>query len=104
MLQGKKLIPFFHDNPFSPKHNLENKYVLLDRDGVINEERKDYVKSLEELVIYNEALDGLRILREQGYRVIVLTNQSPIGRGIISEKTLKEIHKAIFIRMLFFEC
>jgi len=67
----------------------------LDRDGVINKERKDYVKCLQELVIYDEALDGLRFLREEGHRVIVLTN-SPIGRGIITEETLKEIHKTIF--------
>jgi len=97
MPRGKNLIPLFHDNPFVFKEdNLGNKFVLLDRDGVINEERKDYVKSLDELVIYDEALDGLKILREEGYRVIVLTNQSPIGRGIISEETLKEIHRAIF--------
>ncbi len=90
------LKPLFHDNPSGIKYGKSQKYVLLDRDGVINVERKNYVKSVNELIIYKETLKGLKILKENGYKVIVLTNQSPVGRGIITEEILREIHNKIF--------
>jgi len=90
------LKPLFHDNPLGTDCGKGQKYAFLDRDGVINVERKDYVKSVDELVIYEETLKGLKVLKENGYKVIVLTNQSSIGRGIITEEILKEIHNKIF--------
>ena len=90
------LKPLFHDNPLGTDCGKGQKYAFLDRDGVINVERKDYVKSVDELVIYEETLKGLKVLKENGYKVIVLTNQSPVGRGIITEEVLREIHNKIF--------
>ena len=66
--------------------------VLLDRDGVINRNRTDYVKSWEEFEFLPGSLEALRMLAEQGTRVIVVTNQSVVGRGIIPQDELDRIH------------
>ena len=68
------------------------KLVLLDRDGVLNEERRTYVKSVEELVFFPNALEALALLKEKGFTCVVTTNQSVVGRGIISQETLERIH------------
>jgi histidinol-phosphate phosphatase family protein len=67
--------------------------VFLDRDGVVNRNRDDYVKSWEEFEFLPRSLEALRILAGRGVRVIVVTNQSAVGRGIISEETLEGIHR-----------
>ena len=66
--------------------------VLLDRDGVINRNRTDYVKSWDEFEFLPGSLEALRMLAEQGTRVIVVTNQSVVGRGIIPQDELDRIH------------
>jgi D-glycero-D-manno-heptose 1,7-bisphosphate phosphatase len=57
--------------------------VFLDRDGVILQHRDDYVKSLAEAVVMPSALTALRRLAATPYRVVIATNQSLVGRGII---------------------
>ena len=71
---------------------MKNKAVFLDRDGVINEKRIDHVKSVDEFKIFSNVGDAIKLLRDKGYLVIIITNQSVIGRNIISEKKLDEIH------------
>lgn len=66
--------------------------VLLDRDGVINENRADYVKSREEFAFLPGALDALRLLAQHEARVVVVSNQSAVGRGIISAAALESIN------------
>jgi D-glycero-D-manno-heptose 1,7-bisphosphate phosphatase len=66
--------------------------VLLDRDGVINRNRSDYVKSWEEFEFLPGSLEALRMLAEQGARVVVTTNQSAVGRGLLSRGGLDLIH------------
>jgi D-glycero-D-manno-heptose 1,7-bisphosphate phosphatase len=66
--------------------------VLLDRDGVINEDRPDFVKSPEELVFIQGSLEAVSRLNNAGHLVVVVTNQSCIGRGIITEDQLTVIH------------
>lgn len=56
--------------------------VLLDRDGVINEDRADFVKSPAELIFIPNALEAIARLKGHGHRLVVVTNQSCIGRGI----------------------
>ncbi len=68
------------------------KLVLLDRDGVLLEERPGYVKSLEEIVIIPRALEALALLKQKGFTCVLVTNQSVVGRGIISQATLNRIH------------
>ena len=68
------------------------KAIFLDRDGVINKERKDYVKSIEEFQILDGVLESIKMLKEKGFVVIVITNQSAINRGLVTIETLNKIH------------
>jgi len=66
--------------------------VLLDRDGVINRNRSDYVKSWEEFEFLPRSLAALRMLAEHDVTVIVVTNQSAVGRGLLALGELERIH------------
>lgn len=69
-----------------------NKAVFLDRDGTINED-VNYLTSKEDLVIFPRAKDALFKLKTLGFLNIVITNQSGIARGYLTEETLREIHE-----------
>ena len=62
-----------------------NKAVFLDRDGVINID-KDYVYKIKDLEFIHKAVEGLKILQTKSYKLIIITNQSGIGRNYYSEK------------------
>lgn len=66
--------------------------VFVDRDGVINRMRPDYVRRWEELELLPGAIDALVRLERAGCEVVVLTNQSAIGRGLLSREAVDEIH------------
>lgn len=68
------------------------RYVILDRDGVINEDSDDYIKSPEEWHPIPAALDAIALLSKHGFRVVVLTNQSGIARRLYSPAMLESIH------------
>lgn len=68
------------------------KAVFLDRDGVINENRDDYVRSAEQLRLLPGAVGALRALASSPFTVAVATNQAGVGRGLFSRRTLDEIH------------
>lgn len=70
----------------------QQKLVVLDRDGVINEDRADYVKSIEEWVTVPGSAEAIAKLNREGWKVVVMTNQSGIGKGIYTHQTLKNIH------------
>ena len=72
-----------------------NKAVFLDRDGVINKERKDYVKTIDELEIFENISKCIQELKENNYLVIVITNQSAINRGLTSIQNINKIHDTI---------
>ena len=74
--------------------NKLRKAVFLDRDGVINKERSDYVKTVNELEIFDIA-EPIKKLRENGYLVIVISNQSAINRGLTNQKNIGQIQDAI---------
>ncbi len=65
--------------------------IFLDRDGTINEET-DFIRSSEELHLLPRAADAIRLANEAGWKVVVVTNQSGIARGYLTEATLAEIH------------
>ena len=69
--------------------------VFLDRDGVINENREDYVKSLDELKFLPGSVEAISRLTTAGFRVIVVSNQQGVGRGLIRHETLDQINKAL---------
>ena len=66
--------------------------MFLDRDGVINVNRPDHVKSWDEFVFLPNALAALRKLTARDFRVIITTNQAAIARGLVTEETVREIH------------
>lgn len=68
--------------------------MLLDRDGTINVE-KEYLRSVEGLELLPNTAAGLRAMRELGLGLVVLTNQSGIGRGYFSAETVAGIHGAL---------
>ena len=68
--------------------------IFLDRDGVINRNRPrgDYVKSWEEFQFLPGARDAIARLTKAGFRLLIITNQAYIGKGIVSWTTVQEIH------------
>jgi D-glycero-D-manno-heptose 1,7-bisphosphate phosphatase len=62
--------------------------VFLDRDGTINQDREDYVKSLEEFELLPEALRGIAALSKSDAKIVVVSNQSGIARGYFTLQTL----------------
>ena len=71
------------------------KAIFLDRDGVINQERKDYVKKLDEFRILDKTSDAINIIKNNGFLVIIITNQSAISRKLLSVETLNKIHEKL---------
>jgi len=68
--------------------------VFLDRDGVINHEKKeDYVRSWGEFEFYTGAREAIKIIAEKCGNVIVVTNQRGVGKGFLTEDDLKDIHE-----------
>jgi D-glycero-D-manno-heptose 1,7-bisphosphate phosphatase len=66
--------------------------VIIDRDGTINEDRDDYVKSLDEWVPLPGALEAIARLNHAGWQVVVATNQSGLGRGLFDMAALNAMH------------
>ena len=69
------------------------KLVILDRDGVINYDSDQYIKSPEEWRVIPGSLEAIARLSQWGYRVIVATNQSGVGQGLFEMDTLNLIHE-----------
>lgn len=72
--------------------NRLDKVVFLDRDGVINRDSVDYVKSWQEFEFLPGSLEAIRRLTENGFCIIIITNQSAINRKIFTYDTLTAIH------------
>lgn len=66
--------------------------VMIDRDGVINEDSDEFIKSVAEWRPIAGSLEAIAALHRAGWRVAVVTNQSGIGRGLYDEATLAAIH------------
>lgn len=66
--------------------------VILDRDGVINHDSDNYIKSPEEFVLINKSLDAIYNLYKNNIRVFIATNQSGINRGLYSLETFLKIN------------
>jgi D-glycero-D-manno-heptose 1,7-bisphosphate phosphatase len=68
------------------------KLVILDRDGVINQDSDSFIKSPEEWKPIPGSLEAIARLNHAGYQVILATNQSGVGRGLFEVSTLNAIH------------
>lgn len=71
----------------------EMKLIILDRDGVINIDSDAFIKSPDEWVPVPGSLEAITRLNHAGYRVVVATNQSGVGRGLFDLETLNLIHR-----------
>ena len=69
------------------------KTIILDRDGVINQDSDDFIKSVDEWQPISGSLEAIALLHRHGFRVVVITNQSGVARGLLSLATLNEIHR-----------
>jgi D-glycero-D-manno-heptose 1,7-bisphosphate phosphatase len=74
---------------------LKRSAVFLDRDGVINENRADYVKRWSEVEFLPAVFDALRRLAETDFAIVLVTNQSAVGRGVVSEESARSINRRI---------
>jgi len=72
------------------------KLIVLDRDGVINHDSDQFIKSPEEWRPIPGSLEAIARLNQAGYRVVVATNQSGVGRGLFGMTTPTEIHEKMF--------
>jgi histidinol-phosphate phosphatase family protein len=66
--------------------------VFLDRDGVINRKREDYVKNINEFVMLKNVPQAIKLLNQNNFLVIIITNQSAINRGLLTHDDLTDIH------------
>jgi D,D-heptose 1,7-bisphosphate phosphatase len=76
----------------------KNKAIFLDRDGVINEE-VSHLSDPDKFFFIKGSIEALKILKDLGYLLIVITNQAGIARGLFDEETLSKIHEKM-IRVL----
>ncbi len=67
--------------------------VFLDRDGVINHNRADHVKSWEEFRFLDGSLEALARLAATDFKIVVVTNQSVIGRKLVTREVVEDIHR-----------
>jgi D-glycero-D-manno-heptose 1,7-bisphosphate phosphatase len=69
-----------------------NKAVFLDRDGVINRERNDYTFRMEDFEILPDVFEALKLLQKAGYLLVIISNQSGIGRGLFKIEDTEKMH------------
>jgi D-glycero-D-manno-heptose 1,7-bisphosphate phosphatase len=69
--------------------------IFLDRDGVIIENRADYVRSWSDVLIFPEALAALAKISRWPYKIVIVTNQSAVGRGLISLSAAQAINNRL---------
>jgi len=78
---------------------VSNRVVLLDRDGVLNVDRTDSVKGVDELEIVPGAIEATAVLHQAGFRLLVVTNQAVVGRGLLDIDTLHAINRELDRRL-----
>lgn len=70
-------------------------FIIVDRDGVINEDSDDYIKGVDEWKPIAGSIEALARLYHAGYRICVVTNQSGIGRGLFGLAELNAMHRKL---------
>ncbi|MBF0178001.1 MAG: HAD-IIIA family hydrolase [Magnetococcales bacterium] len=69
-----------------------SRVLLLDRDGVLNHDRPDYIQTVAQLRLISGVGEAMRRLREAGVATLVVTNQACVGKGLVTPATLEAIH------------
>jgi D-glycero-D-manno-heptose 1,7-bisphosphate phosphatase len=75
-----------------------NPAVFLDRDGTLIED-VDYLSSFEQMALFPWTVDALRLLARAGFTTVVVTNQSAVARGIVTEEFVRDTHRALNSRL-----
>ncbi len=79
--------------PHNYMYNLQmDPAIFLDRDGVIIENRPNYVRTWADVDVYPQALVALQSIYNSPYKIIIVTNQSAVGRGLVQLKTVLTIN------------
>jgi D-glycero-D-manno-heptose 1,7-bisphosphate phosphatase len=73
----------------------KTKCIFLDRDGVLNEDRPDYLYNLDDLIIPDGVAEALKLLKKAGYLLIVITNQAGIAKGLYTAENVYAIHEEL---------
>jgi D-glycero-D-manno-heptose 1,7-bisphosphate phosphatase len=80
---------------FTRAELMVDRVVILDRDGVINEDSEQFVKSVDEWIPLPGSIDAIVRLSHAGYRVAVATNQSGLARGLLTPADLDAMHRKL---------
>jgi D-glycero-D-manno-heptose 1,7-bisphosphate phosphatase len=83
------------DAPVNELEGWDGSIAYLDRDGVLNIGREDYVKNADEVILIEGAGHAVAALRAAGYRIVIVTNQSPVNRGMFTHEDLAEINQTV---------
>lgn len=70
----------------------KNKAIFIDRDGVINRERGEYTFKVTDFEIMPGVVEGLKKLKQAGFKLIIITNQAGISRGLYTRKDMQNCH------------
>jgi len=80
------------------ENNHQRKAVFLDRDGTLIEE-VNFLSSVDELRLFPYTFEAVKLLKDAGFLIIVVTNQSGIGRGIYDEAAMNAIHDEMQLQL-----
>jgi D-glycero-D-manno-heptose 1,7-bisphosphate phosphatase len=75
---------------------MKNKAIFLDRDGVLNHEMNDYICRIEDFTVLEYQIPALKKLYDEGYMLIIITNQGGIALKRYTEDQLAEMHKLLY--------
>ena len=80
------------------KFKISQKAAFLDRDGVINEDT-GYLHNIKDFKWIEGAIEALKILKENNFLIIIISNQSGVARGYFSEQDVHKLHKWINLQL-----
>ncbi|MBJ99981.1 MAG: hypothetical protein CMB48_03225 [Euryarchaeota archaeon] len=89
LFENLDLLPLPNNSPWN------GSIIYLDRDGVLNIGSENYINSPEELVILPDVANSIAKLKKNGFRLCIVTNQSPINRGYWGHNMLEKIHEKL---------
>ena len=108
LVKSKKVCAYKTNNQYCTVGNMERltharrmlddrKFIFLDRDGVLNKkpDKGKYVTKIDDIKWRDGSLDALSILKKNGFKTIVVTNQAGIARGLVSEDAVANIHNTM---------
>ncbi|TLU88208.1 MAG: HAD family hydrolase [Chlorobium sp.] len=72
------------------------KVLFLDRDGTINKDSGSYISSKEQIVLIDRADEAIALARKAGFRIVVITNQAGIARGITTVEEVEEVNRYLY--------